>query len=449
MRSAPSPSERTVHVIGAGLAGLAAAVDLSGSGYRVVLHEAGPQAGGRCRSFLDAELGVRIDNGNHLLLSGNASAIDYVQRIGSLATFERPAAAAIPFVDLTSGDRWTLRPSNGRIPWWVLRRSERIPGTKIADYLSSAMRLWRAASETTIAGALAGDTVLFRRLWQPLAVAALNTAAGDGSARLLRTVVAETLGRGAAACRPLVAREGLSESLVDPAIAVISRCGGVVRFGARLRAIEFSSERVSALLFDREAVTLGPHDRAILAVPAPVAARLVPQLVVPNDYAPIVNAHFRWRLPPEAPLFIGVVGGVAEWIFRKPEVISVTVSAADTLLDRPADELRDRLWRDVAGACGLAQAPAPPCRIVKERRATFRATPAQLGRRPAAATRWNNFHLAGDYVETGLPATIEGAIRSGFTAAARIRQCRLPAAGHRSPEPPLHRATEDCQRALP
>jgi hypothetical protein len=179
---------------------------------------------------------------------------------------------------------------------------------------------------------------------------------------------------------------------------------------------------------------------------------LVPDLVVPEDHAPIVNAHFRCAAPAAAPLFAGLIGGTAEWVFRKREVISVTVSAADRLVDQPAETLREILWRDVAAAYRIAAEPVPPARIVKERRATFRATPAQLKRRPSAATRWNNLHLAGDYVDNGLPATIEGAIRSGFAAAGRVARNRNPAAvvgpiATRQTETP--ETTEDRQRALP
>ena len=104
-----------VHVVGAGLAGLAAAVVLADAGTPVVLYEAGPQAGGRCRSFYDTELGCRIDNGNHLLLAGNEAATAYIERIGALATFERPLDAAIPFIDIATGERWALRPSRGAV----------------------------------------------------------------------------------------------------------------------------------------------------------------------------------------------------------------------------------------------------------------------------------------------------------------------------------------------
>ena len=459
----PSAAAGRVHVVGAGLAGLAAAVALAGDGCPVVLHEAGPQAGGRCRSFDDSELGVRIDNGNHLLLSGNAAALDYIERIGARDRFERPGErtgerpgaqprqAAIPFVDLATGERWVVRPSRGAVPWWVFSGERRVPGTRVRDYLA-VLRLRRAARTDTVAAILDRDTVLFRRLWQPLAVAALNTAAEDASARLFWRVVAETVGRGAAACRPLLAREGLSESLVDPALVYLARHGGEVRFSARLTALGLGQGRVEALLFGGETVPVTPHDNVVLAVPAAIAARIVPGLVVPDDYAPIVNAHFRYRAPPQVPLFLGIVGGTAEWVFRKRDVLSVTVSAADRIVDRPAAELRELLWREVAQALVLAPAPTPPARIVKERRATFRATPAQLERRPPATTAWNNLRLAGDYVDTGLPATIEGAIRSGMMAADLITRRRdsLPVPSRRpTPAAPLSTTTQDCQRTLP
>jgi hypothetical protein len=122
-----------------------------------------------------------------------------------------------------------------------------------------------------------------------------------------------------------------------------------------------------------------------------------------------------------------VIGGAAEWIFRKRGVLSVTVSAADRFVERAAPELRDLFWRDVAVAYRLPALPVPTARIVKERRATFLASPEQLKRRPQQTTAWRNLLLAGDYVDTGLPATIEGAIRSGFAAAGLATDCQLQA----------------------
>jgi squalene-associated FAD-dependent desaturase len=404
------------HVVGAGLSGLAAAIALVEAGAEVALYEAAAHAGGRCRSYFDRGLGSRIDNGNHLLLSGNHAALSYVERIGALPTFLGPLKPAFPFVDLDSGERWTLQPNLGGLPWWILHPKRRVPGSRARDFLA-ALRLSRAGPNATVSQVLGRGRQLFSRLWEPLAVAALNTGAEDGSAALFGQVLAETLGRGGAACRPFLPREGLSESLVDPALVALSRGGAEIRFGARVAALHFADDRVSELVFEDARVELGASENLVLAVPASIAARLVPGLVVPDRYEPIVNAHFRVEAPGDAPFFVGVIGGAAQWIFRKRGILSATVSAADALVDRPAEELRELLWRDTAAAYGLRASPLPPARIVKERRATFAAGPTQLRRRPRTATAWENLVLAGDYTETGLPATIEGAIRSGFAAA--------------------------------
>ncbi len=420
----------TAHVVGAGLAGLAAAVELAAAGRRVKLYEAGLHAGGRCRSYFDTELGCRIDNGNHLLLAGNKAALRYLEHSGALETLQGPREAVFRFIDAATGQRWVVRPNRGVFPWWILSAKRRVPETRAADYLA-AVALRRADPAATVGDVLGREHPLFRRLWEPLAVAALNTSAEGASARLFWRTLAETLGRGASACRPLVPNDGLSETFVDPALARLRAEAAEIRFGARLRALRFAIDRVAELVFDSGSVGLRRGDSLILAVPPPVAARLVPALVVPDAYSAIVNAHFRCAGPSGSPLFVGVIGGAAQWIFRKREGLSVTVSAADGFVDLPAEELRQLLWADAAMAFQLPRDPVPPARIVKERRATFLASPEQLRRRPGSKTRWENLLLAGDYVETGLPATIEGAIRSGFAAARQVLARRPDIASER------------------
>ncbi len=406
-----------IHVVGAGLAGLAAATRLAAGGHAIVLHEASPQAGGRCRSYFDGELGCRIDNGNHLLLSGNRAALDYLERIGAAASLVGPDAPRFAFCDLASGERWTIAPGPGRLPWWILDRRRRVPGTSALDYLR-AVTLARAGEDDTVPARLDVKSVLFCRLWQPFAVAALNTEIEAASAALLWRVIVESFGAGGAALRQLVPRERLSESFIDPALSFLAHHGATIRFGARLRAITCAGQRVASLDFDDGPLALGPRDGVVLAVPAPNAVRLLPGMTAPGEFRAIVNAHYRLAVPADKPLFIGLVGGTAEWVFRKPGILSVTVSAADRLVDEPAEKLASLLWRDVASAYRLGDQALPPWRIVKEKRATFAATPAELRRRPASRTQWGNLFLAGDWTATGLPATIEGAIRSGETAAA-------------------------------
>src|SRR5262245_35728588 len=133
---------RTVHIIGAGLAGLAAAVKLTARGERVVVHEATNFAGGRCRSYHDHSVGMMIDNGNHLLLSANTSALGYLRSIGAEHELIGPAEAAFSFMDLKSKERWTLRFNNGRIGWWIFDPHRRVPNSRALDYLPVARLLW-------------------------------------------------------------------------------------------------------------------------------------------------------------------------------------------------------------------------------------------------------------------------------------------------------------------
>jgi hydroxysqualene dehydroxylase len=438
----------TVHVVGAGLAGLAAAVELAAEGRGVRLYEAGRQAGGRCRSYLDAELGCRIDNGNHLLLAGNRRALGYLERIGALDTLEGPADPVFAFIDAKTARHWTLRPNRGVVPWWILSAKRRVPGTRATDYLA-VLALRRADPSARVVEALDRENGVFRCLWEPLAVASLNTSADLASAKLFWRVLAETLGRGGAACRPLVPRDGLSETFVDPALAYLRAQGAEICFGARLRALHFALDRVTELVFDTGPVGLGRGDSLILAVPAAVAARLVPALTVPDAYSPIVNAHFRCAVPTDSPYFVGMIGGAAEWIFRKRAGLSVTVSAAGGVVDQPAEELRDLLWRDAALAYRLPASSVPPARIVKERRATFLSSPAQLLRRPAPTTHWKNLLLAGDYVDTGLPAAIEGAIASGYMAARRVFEGARATVRSGRRWPARDASEHERQRALP
>lgn len=405
----------TAHVIGAGLSGLAASCCLAEAGVRVVLHEAGPAAGGRCRSFVDRALGVRIDNGNHLLLSGNHAAMAYLARIGTTHALTGPAGPDFPFLDLESGERWTLRLSRGPLPLWVFDPARRLPGSRARDYLA-LLCFGCTKPEARIAEVL-GQTPLYARLISPLAIAALNTNPREGSARLFATVLRETVFRGRAV--PRYPAEGLSETFIDPALAWLKARGAEVRFNHRIVRLEIAGGRVSALTGPSGPVALGSEGAAVLAVPAPVAADLLPGLTVPDRFQPILNLHFLVQAKPPPGGFLGLIGGTAEWVFVRPHVVSVTISAAERLIDEPAETLAERVWPEVARALGIA-ASLPLWRVVKERRASFAATPAQERRRPGPQTALSNLVLAGDWTATALPGTIEGAIRSGNRAAALL-----------------------------
>jgi squalene-associated FAD-dependent desaturase len=406
---------RTVHVIGGGLAGLSAALRLAQSGATVVLHEAGSQAGGRCRSYHDAGLDMTIDNGNHVILSGNRSALSYLELIGATDRMRGPAGADFNFVDLADGERWQLRLGDGVLPWWIFSTARRVPHTRARDYLVLARLMWRPG-KGTVGEAIPCSGALYERLIEPILLATLNNEPPLASARLAATLMRETLAAGGRTCRPLIAHDGLSSAFVDPALAYLNAHGVTVRFGHELHTIEFDDGRAARLDFGKDAIQLGPADAVILAVPPNVAARLLPGLTTPDAFRAIANVHFRVEWPMTLPAMTGVVHGLTQWIFAYPGRLSVTISAADTLMQMPREELARRVWSEVAKIAGLPEA-LPPWQVVRERRATIATDPRQEALRPQAATVWRNVILAGDWTATGLPPTIESAIRSGERAA--------------------------------
>ena len=403
------------HIVGAGLAGLSCAIKLAQAGRRVALYEAARMAGGRCRSYYDSTLDLTIDNGNHLLLSGNAAARDYTARIGAVDALVGPEQCMFDFIDMRDGERWRLRPNASRLPWWIFAFSRRVPGTRPADYLGAA-RLLRAKEGATIGETMDCSGPLYERLWGPVLLSALNTEPREASATLAGAVLRETLAAGGAACRPMVAKDGLGPAFIDPALKELRELGVDVRFGARLRGIDFTGDRAVRLNFGEEAVELGEADSLVLAVPPWSAAELIPGLVAPDEFRAILNAHFKIPPPEGQPALLGMVGSLSEWLFAFDNRLSVTISGADRLMEAPAEDLARRIWAEVAAVTGLGP-ELPRWRIVKEKRATFAATPSQQARRPGATTQWRNLLLAGDWTATGLPATIEGSIRSGYRAA--------------------------------
>ncbi|HYE50142.1 MAG TPA: FAD-dependent oxidoreductase, partial [Azospirillaceae bacterium] len=244
----------TVHIVGAGLAGLACATALAARGTPVALYEAAGQAGGRARSFHEARLDRRVDNGNHLVLGGNREVFRYLDRLGARGGLVPLADGAVPFLDLADGTRWRLRPG-GRVPLWLLDRGRRVPGAGPLAHLAF-LRLAAARPGDRVADLFDTGSVLWRRLWAPLAVSVMNTAPEEASARLLWAVYRRTLLAGGDACRPFVADAGLSECFVDPALAFLARRGAAPRFHARLRRLAVEGGRVTGLGFDGVAVAL-------------------------------------------------------------------------------------------------------------------------------------------------------------------------------------------------
>ena len=223
---------------------------------------------------------------------------------------------------------------------------------------------------------------------------------------------------------PLVAKKGLSDTFVDPALKWLERRKADIRLGQRVTALENDGKQITAIKTARSSEAVLANDIVILATPPWVTPTLLEGVSAPTEFAPIVNLHFQVDgfdgEKTDTPI-LGLVGSPAHWLFLRGDIISVTVSAAFDLVEKPAREIAAIIWPDVAKVFDLDGKSVPPVRVIKEQRATFKTTPAQLDRRPPAKTLFKNLALAGDWTDTGLPATIEGAIRSGVSAVKALK----------------------------
>jgi squalene-associated FAD-dependent desaturase len=385
----------SVHIIGAGMAGLAAAIAVSATGRKVVLHEAAPTAGGRCRSFHDPILDRVIDNGTHLVLGANRHTLAFIRAVGGSRSLE-VGEAAFPFHDPESGQSWIVSPGRLGAGFGELVRALGLPWT--GPRQTVAQRLGRARS--------------FRTLWEPLCVSALNTPAHQASARLFARLLRALIGGGASALQPVQFPHGLSAAMVDPALASLAAWGAEVRFGHRLTGLD-----KSRLVFGSDPITLSAEDRVILAVPAWAARRLIPDL--PQfDWQPIAAVHFRASAPVHLPAptpFMMVIGPIPQWISVRDDVVSVTMSAYGEAPDVA------HIWRGLCRIIAQPPTPVPPHRIIIERRATLLHGPDTLARRPPPeGTPFPQVVLAGDWLASPWPCTIEAAIASGLEAARRV-----------------------------
>ena len=428
-----------VVVIGAGCAGLSAATALAEAGARVVVVEARPIAGGRTFATEDRATGDWVDNGQHVLFGCYHDTLAYLSRIGTRQKLMVQSSLAVPMVDL-DGRQSELRcpalPSPlqlaaGVLAWDALSWRERLAVAGLGRALEPSAP--PPPGDETVRAWLTrhGQPArLCDLLWEPLAVAALNQPIDHATATTFVEVIRRMLGPGPDDAALVIPSESLTHVLVEPAIAFIEARGGEVRRGAPARVV-VGAEGVTGVdvrgrvINAPQVVAAVPwHALATLFDAVPASLRSIASRASAMQSAPIVTANLWFDRPVlEAP-FMGLPGRAFQWVFDKRRVspgqathLSLVCSGATEVVGLDNDAIVERAHRELAAAVpAVRRARLVRATAVRERRATFSLAAGEPAR-PGTVTPLAGFLLAGDWIDTGLPATIESAVVSGHRAA--------------------------------
>lgn len=421
---------RRVAVIGAGYAGVAAAVALTRAGVAVTLLDASRTVGGRARRV--TYRGVTLDNGQHLLLGAYRETLALMRDVNAPASGLSRRRLDLHYPGL-------LRLSAPRLPapLHLLAALMTARGLSVRERLAAARLAFtlRAAE----AAAAPGETVsafldrqrqplrLRHLLWEPLCVAALNTPPSCADARVFARVMGDSLLGSREDSDFLLPTADLSALLPEPAVAWLGEHGATVTLGQRITGLREHGPRWEVVAggsgrADFDAVvcaTAAAECAAIVGTVAPLAPLAKRLTSIPHE--PITTVYLQYPVPVKLPApMVAIEGGFAQWLFDRQAIaganglVAAVVSASQALGEDAHDIAATLAHRDVAR---LVSSLPPPswAKVIREKRATFACVPGVF--RPPPRTDARGVVLAGDYTEGPYPATIEGAVRSGQRAA--------------------------------
>jgi squalene-associated FAD-dependent desaturase len=444
-------------VVGAGFAGLSAAVRLARGGVRVLVLETRPRLGGRATTFEDRETGERVDNGQHVLLGCYRETFAFLADLDVLDRVRRSSQLRVAMIDRRGRRSRLVCPTlppplhllAGVLEWDALSWADRLSVLRMRTPLRLARRELEPGARTIAASpdetvenwlVRNGQTPRLREmLWDPLALAALNQPPAEAAAAPFARVLAEMFGSDPQAAAIAVPVVHLDQLYAEPARAFIESRGGSVRTGRRA-SIALGPPRAASGAPTVASVTDGDERWTPAAVVAAVPWHALPDLFEGDPgplepltrrcramgCSPIVTANLWFDRPLFDEPYLGLPGRTMQWAFdnrtiepRTP-LVSMVASGAPALLGRPNAEIVAMAHRELLEALPLARAARLlRAGVVREPRATFSLAPGQPPR-PPIETAVEGLYLAGDWIATGLPATIESAVRSGREAAARI-----------------------------
>ena len=444
-------SRPDVVIIGGGLSGLAAAVELASRGASVVLCEQAPRLGGRCYSYVDRKTGDVVDNGQHLLIGANHHVLNYLERTGARAHLRKRRETGLPLHHPVKGMttfeipsfRQPLRLARSILKKNLLTLRDRRKLMNVASALSGldphSERVLASVTVEQWLTALGQSEEARICLWYPIAVSVMNDLPERSSALLFARALKLALMGAPSDSSILLPSVGQSELYVDGASEYLNARKAALLKNTQVRSLEIKGSEVSAVVLN-DGTRIRPS-WVISTVPYFSLGSLIPRKLKREkpfgglgriESSPIVSFHFWFDKDFMELDFLGLIGRRIQWVFNRRRImgedqkqtgyVTAIISGARRYVDLPGADLRSIALEDLRSAFpGMDGSRLLFSIIIKEKRATFSPTCDVESLRPFPETPIRNFFLGGDWTNTGLPATLEGAVISGYTAAARIR----------------------------
>ncbi|MBE0570983.1 MAG: FAD-dependent oxidoreductase [Ignavibacteriaceae bacterium] len=423
--------QKKVIVIGGGFAGLSAAAYLANKKYKVTLLEASPKLGGRTYSFLDKETNTVLDNGQHILMGCYSETLKFLSFIGAKENFHFQKRLEVNFVKegfrvlplksftfvypfnlligllkfkaISLSDRASLLKVFSKLPFLT---SDKFSNMNIKEWLEKENQSQNVQDA----------------FWKILAVGALNTNIEKASAKIFIDILKQIFLKGNKAATIVLPKYGLSESYCKNAEEFIVKNGGEIILSEPVEKLIISENQVTEI-HSSEKVFLD-FDFVISAIPAFALNRIIDDeniFVLPDfKYSSILNIHIWLKATKFPEDFFGLINSPLHWVFNKGTHLNIVISDANELVNKSDEDLIEMVKDEMKKFFLLDSELIIGYKIIKEKRATFIPSNDIIDKRPAQETQIKNLILAGDWVDTGLPSTIESAVKSGRAAAELI-----------------------------
>lgn len=389
---------KKIYIIGGGIAGLTAAHYLSKKGnYQIEIFESSKFLGGRCRSFYDNHLDIKIDNGNHLCLKANRNLLNIIKDINAEENFNF-FSPKINFYDLKLNNKYECNTLSN------------LPNNLILKDKVELLKFLIIPSKLTIKEYFKNTPNLLGYLIDPLCRSILNTPSEIAKSSVLRTVLLKVFTSGRGGLSYFYPKSNWEDAFLLPLERLLIESGVTINKQTPLTEVLTSTNLVNRLKFKDKELDIKPKDLVLFATPWGVSSKFI-NINTPYSFQPIVNIHYKINTSIENGILGVIKSDFVEWIFQKTDHCSVTVSAADKIIDMTADKIAENCWIDCKKALGLSdKIKLPDYKVIKEKKATFECSEGNLKLRPPSSTKYKNCFITGDYINNNLPSTIEGTI---------------------------------------